>query len=144
MISHRSQSNCYLIILLLLNYARREVRLVFFFTFSIKLFKRIHQNDNIRATLNWTLLWSYCEKFEQANADWDFYWNINEKVRSSSRLFCIVSFIYLKCTRQFLWKILMGCTPIILHVIFFKGFTCILLYSKHDSRKSYQWGIKHH
>ena len=35
MISHRSQSNCYLIILLLLNYARREVRLVFFFTFSI-------------------------------------------------------------------------------------------------------------
>ena len=30
MISHRSQSNCYLVLLLLLNYARREARLVFF------------------------------------------------------------------------------------------------------------------
>ena len=36
MISHRSQSNCYLVLLLLLNYARREARLVFFSRSQLK------------------------------------------------------------------------------------------------------------
>ena len=30
-----------------------------FFKFSIKLLKRIRQNDNMRTTLNWTLLWYF-------------------------------------------------------------------------------------
>ena len=79
----------------------------------------MHQNNNIRTNLNWRKMVTGI-----------FIRNIIGKVRSSSWLLCMVSFKYLKCTRQFLWKILMGCTLTILY-IFSEGFSCILLYSKH-------------
>ena len=131
LINHDSQPNCYL-----LEIMPDKKAVLFFFNFSFKLFKRIHQNDNTRATLNWKLLWSIAVSLNRQMLTEIFIRNINEKVRSSSWLFCNVSFKYWKCTRKFLWKILMGCTLIILHMIFSKGFTCIPLYSKHISRKS--------
>ena len=71
-----------------------------------------------------------------------FIRNITEKVRSSSWLFCKVSFKYLKYTGQFSWTILMGCTLMILHIIFSERFKCLLLYSKHISRKVNNEGLK--
>ena len=111
--NHHSQSNCYVIKL-----CQTRSSSCFFFKFSIKLFKRIHQNDNIRTTLKWTLIWSIAVSLNRQMLTEIFIRNINEKVRSSSWLFCNVSFKYWKCTRKFLWKILMGCTLIILHMIF--------------------------
>ena len=131
LINHHSQSNSYLIKIM-----PDEKPVLYFFKFLIKLFKRIHQKSNIRATLSWPLLWSYCHGLKRQMLTEIFIRNLSEKVRSSCWLFCKVSFKYLKRARQFLWKILIGCTLIILRMIFSKGSTCILLYSKHISRKS--------
>ena len=49
LINHHSQSNCYLIEIMP---NEKPTVFFFFFKFSMKLFKRIDQNDNIRVTLN--------------------------------------------------------------------------------------------
>ena len=103
------------------NYARREFCLVFF-----QVFNQTVQTHNIRTITSVQLSTERCYEVIVMSLNRQmlteiFSINITEKERSSSWLFCKVSLKYLKCTRQFSWKILMGCTVIILHMIFSKG-----------------------
>ena len=135
LINHHSQSNCYLIKIM-----RGKKPVFFFFVFFLS-FQLNCSNAYIRAITSEQLSTNCCYEviimsLKRQMLTEIFIRNIIEKVKSSSWVFCKVSFKCLKCTRQFLWKILMGCTLIILHMIFSEGFTYIPLYSKHISRKS--------